>query len=88
VGGCRKSSRPRGARFGAAGVHPHIFRPIGLRAPLAAANRATRPHLFAAVNTYAVNKLGLMPAKSIDTNERLLNELNAGIQFVLYFFKG
>lgn len=29
-----------------------------------------------------------MSAKSIDTNERLLNELNAGIQFVLYFFKG
>lgn len=45
-GGCRKSSRPRGARLGAAGAHPHTSRPIGLRAPLAAANCANLVRIF------------------------------------------
>lgn len=59
-GGCRNSSCPRSARFGAAGVHPHTSQPTGLHAPLAVANCANLVRIFEALNTYAVNNLALM----------------------------
>lgn len=68
-----------------------ILTPLGLSACAHRLRRLTvqiSSASFRSGHTYAVNKLGLMSAKSIGTNERLLNELNAGIQFVLYFFKG